>query len=157
MKFLARKAAKPCLPQAGAKNPSLRTSPPLWTPKNPPRRTSQRVFSVIICVKRIPRFRGTGSRAPRHTGAITTQQQSILQLFCIAPEILRDRRLRGSDYQPPPHNPRFYRGSSMYRSFKSTIPIPSKTKKGKRISLFYLCSSNYSFMISHFFTTNQRK
>jgi hypothetical protein len=36
-------------------------------PKNPPRRTSQRVFSARICVKK--------SRAPRHTGEITIQQR----------------------------------------------------------------------------------
>jgi hypothetical protein len=72
MKFLARKDAKPSLRQAGAKNPSQKKSPPLWIPKN------QRVFSVIICVKIIPKFGGTGSLAPRRTGAITIQQRYFI-------------------------------------------------------------------------------
>ena len=35
------------------------------------------------------------------------------------------RHLRGSENHPPPHNPRFYRGSSMYRSRNVTGQVPS--------------------------------
>jgi hypothetical protein len=45
MKFLARKEAKACLRKAGAKNLSPNQ-------KNPPLRTSLRVFSAGICVKK---------------------------------------------------------------------------------------------------------
>ena len=82
-KVLARKGAKTCLRKAGAKNSPWRTSPPLWIPKNPPRRTSLRVFSVIICVKIIPCAAAYG--CDHNPTAIDTSP--ILY-----------RRLRGSDY-----------------------------------------------------------
>ena len=125
MKFLARKEAKTCLRKAGAKNSPWRTSSPLWIPKNPPRRTSLSVFSVIICVKIIPpRFRGAGyrnsaGRVPVRRGVRGRSQSSS------DTSTLLYRRLRGSDYQPPPHNPRFYRGSSKYRSRNTTGQVPS--------------------------------
>ena len=49
--------------------PQFWISPPLWIPKN------QRVFSVIICVKRIPCAAAYGGD---HNPA------AILQIFCIA-------------------------------------------------------------------------
>ena len=70
-------------------------------PKNPPRRTSQRVFSARICVKKIPR---TAAYREDHNPV------AILHLFCIAPEMLRDRHLRGSKTILHPITPGFTGG-----------------------------------------------
>jgi hypothetical protein len=75
-------------------------------PKNPPRRTSLRVFSARICVKK--------SRAPRHTGEITIQQRYFTYFVS-----LRDRRLRGSKTILHPITPGFTGG---HRSIDPVMP-----------------------------------